>query len=237
MPSLVQRYRRGEYHQVWKELIEQNFPFQEESYYREAYDVGKEMIYRAKQNLTILIERLREMDYQFAYQDRIWLPPSPLLLTKLQFVEQHYGSLPIVLRLWFEIIGQVRLMGTHPKLSRYQGLTHENQQGPISDPLVVVWYDMEEDEEGNVIPPYALEIAPDISHKANYSGGSGVYVILPHRGFDAPLISKSRSNQYFVSYLRTSFTWGGFPGFANAPNEATRSHKELAFLTKDLLPI
>jgi hypothetical protein len=39
-----------------------------------------------------------------------------------------------------------------------------------------------------------------------------------------------------VPYLRACFHWGGFPALAGTP-EADAAREEIAFLTKDLLPI
>jgi len=42
--------------------------------------------------------------------------------------------------------------------------------------------------------------------------------------------------EYFVQYLRRSFEWGGFPGFANVPEEL-RPTEMLNYLREGLLPI
>jgi hypothetical protein len=41
----------------------------------------------------------------------------------------------------------------------------------------------------------------------------------------------------FNVFLRTSFRWGGFPGFERFPEAQRQASDELRFLTKDLLPL
>lgn len=154
-----------------------------------------------------------------------------------------YGPLPLILRTWFDIVGQLDLRGDHPKLSRY----HSN--GPASDPLVV-WFDSyagendedEDDEDGDenheagiasMSALFSFDIAPDACHKSNYSGGGPLHIKCPNPSFDAPLISDDAWNRmYFVPYLRVCFQWGGFPGLQFDENAAQHAHKELAFLTE-----
>jgi hypothetical protein len=55
---------------------------------------------------------------------------------------------------------------------------------------------------------FELIVAPDIHHKANFSG-STYDVILPDSKADTMLHG---TDMYFVAYLRKSFEWAGFPG-------------------------
>src|SRR5262249_15636176 len=59
---------------------------------------------------------------------------------------------------------------------------------------------------------YFLGFAPDALHKANVSGGDGPHIAFGEAGMDAPLQGDDWEGVPFVSYLRTAFTWGGFPG-------------------------
>ncbi len=67
---------------------------------------------------------------------------------------------------------------------------------------------------------FALDISPDIYHKARTSGGSPYQIRVPDRRIDGPLLhvidvrGRVFAEQTFVSYLRRSFEWAGFPGCA-----------------------
>lgn len=89
---------------------------------------------------------------------------------------------------------------------------------------------------------FPFEFAPDELHKANISGAT-YDVMLPDPAADFRLLGArlpgekargSTGDPWFVAYLRNSFAWGGFPGWAGHKNAPLR---EIEFLTKDLLPL
>ncbi len=177
-------------------------------------------------------------------QSTVWQSPSDLLLNDLADLERDYGPLPLVLHTWYEVVGEVSLMGDHPKLSCYYG----DNQGPVSDPLVIRYggddlrAQADEASERSARRQqrqlYHFEIAPDACCKSNYSGGSPLCLKVPNPGFDGPLISVDGwENMFFISYLRECFAWGGFPGLKWDSSAAEAAREELTFLTKDLLPL
>ena len=118
------------------------------------------------------------------------------------------------------------------------------REAPASDPLVV-WAphddDLEEfhefgdpddpdarDEEGWT-GRYVIDIAPDVFHKANVSGGGPYQIAFPHAGADAPVLELDAPS--FVGYLREAFRWGGFPGLAD---EREPPRADVARLTEGL---
>ena len=56
---------------------------------------------------------------------------------------------------------------------------------------------------------------------------------VPNAAADGLLVGE-RHKTTFVAYLRLALHWGGFPGW---DRYKTPPREELAFLTKDLLPI
>lgn len=82
--------------------------------------------------------------------------------------------------------------------------------------------------------PFILPLSPDAYHKANISGGEPYGIQLPCHQADA-IWENERHQTTFVNYLRISFQWGGFPGFADLP-ERERPTQKLAELTLDLIP-
>jgi hypothetical protein len=110
----------------------------------------------------------------------------------------------------------------------------------VSDPLVF-YFHLDIDEANEMLEQqieYGEEqregfwfmVAPDVMHKANYSGGT-YDIWLPEATADVPLVG---ADMHFVAYLRESFAWGGFPGLKDHKD---RDEKLIAFLKEDLEPI
>ncbi len=116
--------------------------------------------------------------------------------------------------------------------------------GIASDPLVV-WPCIDalvdelegeppDDPEASPRTQYFLGFAPDAIAKAGESGGDGPHVQFGDARMDAPLYGDDWEGVPFVSYLRTAFAWGGFPGLRDA---ASPPREVLAFLCDGLLPL
>ncbi len=143
---------------------------------------------------------------------RVFCPPdkaTPKQLAKLEKLAG--GPMPISLRAWYEQVGGVSLMGSHPVLN-----PKEAKESELPDPLVLIPLEemlMQcEDEEGDGLQ---IMIAPDALHKADISGDA-YYLTLPDNGAD--FVFDDGSGATFVNYLRKVFAWGGFPGWAQAAN-------------------
>jgi len=62
-------------------------------------------------------------------------------------------------------------------------------------------------------------------------------IVAPFAGADGYFLHKDANiAPTFIEYLRRSFEWGGFPGFANVPEEL-RPTEMLDYLREGLLPI
>jgi hypothetical protein len=85
-------------------------------------------------------------------------------------------------------------------------------------------------EEGE---QFAVSIAPDHLLKFNYSGSGAYEIVIPNGAADAPL-EWEWHHTTFVNYLRICFRWAGLPGLERYSKPPM---KELAYLTKGLLPI
>lgn len=242
--DVLERYQQGEHVEVWAELVALGAAVREPPLDQVARAVAHEMMGRVRHNILVLIERLHMLNYQFLHPEGMLISPEDReLVERINPIRQQYGPLPLVLDIWFEMVGGVNLCGTHPKLSSYDGLDDPNHPGPVSDPLVIgcwstVWELDDYAADDELEPPWPLDIAPDMCHKAHTSGSGCTYVPIPQVAFDARLGSADAwDGMYFVPYLRTCFQWGGFPGLSFQPEEAAAAREELAFLTKDLLPI
>lgn len=193
-----------------------------------------------------------------------YTPPDASALDEMWALERQYGALPLSIETWYEIVGAVDFTGSHPRLSAYEEVNpsdmvisfqgqltrvsfypefrilgpapepnaHPNAH-PASDPLVV-WpcIDSLVDEDEN--ERSSLGFAPDSLGKANTSGGDGPHIDFGDPRMDAPLHGDDWEGVPFVSYLRTVFAWGGFPGLRDSPSPP---HDLLARLREGLLPL
>ena len=138
------------------------------------------------------------------------VPPTASAQKQVADFEKQFGALPLSLRAFYEVVGEVNLIGRHPAI--------DPPGNPVAvDPLVVygldeglVEYD-EEDEDGDG-EPNAVTIAPDDLHKANTSGGDPYEMAIPDLRADGELLNE-RHRLFFVDYLRLCFKFGGFPGY------------------------
>jgi len=78
-----------------------------------------------------------------------------------------------------------------------------------------------------------LEIMLDVDTKLGDSGLGAYEVLVPSVAADAPLLGHPQRLS-FVTYVRTSCRWGGFPGLEF---EHTRPEEMVRDLTTGLLPL
>ncbi len=233
MSTFLQRYHNGEHEQVWAELQALGGAVRQEPVLTDALAVARETMTRARENIMRLVPRLHEIGYQFNYPDEIVMLPNTSMIDPVAWLEHHAGPLPLSLRAWYELVGGVDFMGAHPAW-----------EDAYPDPLVVFsvelavqeyqdWRQWHDDEGAAAAGPFAITVAPDLYQKANAGGGDPYQIGLPNAAADAPLAREWHATT-FVSYLRTCFRWGGFPGLARAERPP---HEHLAYLTENLLPL
>jgi len=160
---------------------------------------------------------------------------SPHLMSDL--VGYLQAPLPLSLRAWYECIGYVSFIGSHPVLNPVaRGRTAApsiapGKQNALPDPFCVgifpdaVDYESWETSEG-------YPIAVDEFFKANVSRDNRYY--MNFRDSRADTVFADWRNEYFVAYLRRVFKWGGFPGWERHPNPPL---KLIAELTNGLVAI
>lgn len=105
---------------------------------------------------------------------------------------------------------------------------------PCIDALVDMLEEPPDQPDGDPRVRYSLGFAPDALCKANVSGGDGPHLDFGDPRMDAPLRGDDWEGVPFVSYLRTAFAWGGFPGLRDALNPP---RDLLASLCEGLLPV
>jgi hypothetical protein len=135
-------------------------------------------------------------------------PPPADTGKLLARLEKKVGALPLSLRAFYEVVGSVDFIGSHPSLAPPQGSV-------CPDPLVIfpledaLAYLEEMDGDDDDV---RLMLAPDDIHKAGASGGEPYEMAAPDARADGELLNE-RHELPFVDYLRLAFRFGGFPGY------------------------
>ncbi len=241
MAALLEHYMAGEHLPVWAE-IRRLSPLQTgHPSTADAIAVVYEAMRRARANVETIVSRLHNLGYEFASALPAHNPPDPDVNRALSRLERLCGNIPLALRAWYEIVGSVCLMGSHPELAFYSPSVLRDPPEKYSDPLMVLpvqaaiaelesWRG---DEQTPVGWSPAMPIAPDDYHKENVSGGAPYEIRVPSSEVDPPLLNEWH-NTTFVNYLRICFQRGGFPGWERYEK---RPHTLLQELAEGLLPI
>ncbi len=143
--SYLDRYRAGEYEQVWADLAALGEAVRVEPLYSDALAVARETMRRVRWNIETLIPRLRDIGYEFGYgclakepyrrfnfgeiaeierECPHFRPPLPDMRERIIELETQVGTLPLSLRAWYEVVGTVNFVGKAPQRwddLRYQG--------------------------------------------------------------------------------------------------------------------
>jgi hypothetical protein len=224
--NYLERYKNGEYEQVWQELQSLGADVRNEPYYTEAQAVATETMRRVRRNCERIISRLRTLGYVFdVFPDgkrRSGMPPHTLPSANMQAdcteLELEAGPLPLSLVAFWQEVGAVDLVGMHRSWPEgLDPLVVDPPEGPLAELY-------EEDEE------IFIGLAPDEFHKDNVSGGDPYGLELPNPAADFMFMYEPH-DLLFVPYLRLAILrWGGFPGLEgrNIPFEPLKS------LTTDL---
>ena len=226
MPHL-DRYLAGEHKQVWSDLDSLG----EEALGEHAADalaVAYETMHRVEANVSTIAERLRELGYRFVYpgsggglfglrkpheHQPHAPPPANVRALLAQLEDAAGGSIPLSLRAFFEVVGEINFNGDHPSIAP-TGLDI------TPDPLMFCSAEEALDMIGSIDrdddDPLIVEFAPDALHKANISGGGPYCMEIPHPAADG-FVTGAPQQVTLVEYLRTAILgWGGFPGWKDA---------------------
>ncbi len=215
--NYLERYRNGEYEQVWNDLQALGPTVRREPHYSQAREVATETMRRVRRNCERLVSRLRALGYVFgtfpdgsrrSYTAVPLTPPSDVMRADCAELEAQAGMLPLSLVAFWEEVGAVDLVGMHPAWpDGLDPLVVDPPEGALS-----FLFDEEEREGDSEGAGWFAGLAPDDLHKDNVSGGDPYGVHLPDPSADF-LFLYERHSLRFVPYLRlTILHWGGFPG-------------------------
>jgi hypothetical protein len=208
-----ERYKAGEHREVWAELVALGAAVREDPIAADALAVAYETMQRVEANVRTLVQRLTAMRYVFTSENdprgsiaRPHVAPDASVRKAIAIFEKEAGALSLSLRAFYEVVGEVNLIGSHEVIDP-KGNT------VAIDPLVVYGFNeglAEYDDDDDT--PSGITIAPDDLHKANVSGGDPYEMSIPDLRADGELLNE-RHNLFFVEYLRLCFRYGGFPGY------------------------
>jgi hypothetical protein len=219
--NYLERYRNGEYEQVWDELRALGPAVRDEPHYSQAREVAAETMRRVRRNCELLVTRLRSLGYIFGtypdgstgyYTEGPLVPLTDANRAEMFELEEEAGPLPLSLVAFWKEVGSVDFVGMHPDWPN--GL----------DPLVVIppegalslLYEEDGDDEST---KWFAGLSPDDIHKDNESGGDPYGVALPNSSADFEFVGECH-NLPFVSYLRMAILrWGGLPGLDHSSVE------------------
>lgn len=113
--DFLERYRNGEYEQVWIDLQALGPAVRHEPHYAQAQAVAAETMRRVRRNCDLLVSRLRALGYVFdtfpdgarrfpATAPRI--PPSDAMRADMAELESEAGALPLSLRAFWQEVGK-----------------------------------------------------------------------------------------------------------------------------------
>lgn len=205
----LERYLAGEHEVVWDEMTNIGHELADrKADHQMARAVAAETMQRARRNVERLIEMLPTIGYQFT-EAELLVPPSPHVIGELATLEARIGAMPLSLRAWYEEVGEVVLVGTHPDWDlEYDDALEVRAPGYWVLSEFEEWERRPEEERR---PYFYIELAADFISKAGYGGGTYMMEV-PDPGADGWFLEE-RHDTTFVDYLRIAFRWGGLPGW------------------------
>ena len=217
--TLLERYLNGERDAVWAELRAADERVRKEPLFSEAQAVLREAMTRVRRNIQTIVMFLEGEGYRFGtypqgdtpleevgfHEDFHGIPlGTPLSDTRkrIEAFEAEFGRLPLTLRMFWEIVGSVNLVGHHPNWYVYSG--------PLwVEPITILEWTWDEFQPSDL--EIRVYVSPDIYHKENVSGSEAYFLTVPNNCLDGRLMFED-SEVTFLEYLRTSLAFAGFPG-------------------------
>ncbi|MGA8117219.1 MAG: hypothetical protein WCA46_26595 [Actinocatenispora sp.] len=216
-PDWLTRYRAGQHVLVWREMRRLGAAIRTGALADEARAVVAETMSRVRENVELVRKRLLAVGYDFMVPyHEVHAPPADDTTTALDEFEAAHDVMPLSLRAFYEIVGTVDFRQAPDQLVRWYAAEQGRDVDELGmlgeyDPLVVMGLPLEPDDWDRR-PDGGWFLAPDEFHKADYSGGENYHVLLPDAAADFRIDGMYGIDEWFVDYLRATFTGGGFRG-------------------------
>ena len=224
--TLHDRYTAGQTIEVYDEIATLGRKAFEPEYYNQVEAVLVETFGRVRHNLQVIYQALQSINYQFKTTcqynfEKPLHPPlddTENLLNKLDGEVRPFGFVPQSLKYFYGYVGGVNFVWDYE--------VNDDILWPMADPLQVAsldalvesvtdenWREVMDDymqEDGTTF----LELAADVYHKDNVSGGPAYSLLITEEpAVDSVFINEPHETT-FINYLRVCFDYGGFPGLA-----------------------
>lgn len=227
--SWYQRYLAGEHERVWAEMVAAGSDACADQHLDEAWQVATETMRRVLANAKTVEARLRGLGYRFSAEETgraVLREANDEDRANLRAFESKVGALPLSIKAFFEVIGEVSFVQAHGQCSiedmdvsaairaGIPTLEMLGRFGPLEVPAL---FDVEQRQRG-LWPQrdgdrWYHPLVPDECTKAWFSGDS-YYTWFPADGVDVQLGTlQPGQGEFFVEHLRRVFEHGGFGGF------------------------
>ena len=211
--DLLERYQQGDTHRVYEEIEQLGPDAMERKDFVKIEAVVTETMNRVAYNLDVIYRGLLDEKYcfpkniRFDFEHPVLKPQQGVnrLIQKLEKSVRKYGSIPLSLKLFYQIVGSCNLAWDYESISEipWEG-ADPIQIGPITDLLSEIKEMDEEDIEDG------LPVSADYLHKDNISGGPQYRIELTERPQVDSRFLNEEHNTTFINYLRIALDNCGF---------------------------
>jgi hypothetical protein len=222
--TLLTRYKNGETITVWNEIEKMGSEAFKPHIYPEVEQVLDETFKRVRHNLAVIEVELIKMNYQFNASNALNKPLNNIgtLLTKLDKMVKPFGYVPVSLKKFYQIVGSCNFSWDYEN--------NDDFMWQYADPILIDsldeviyamkdmdWREMMRDNITDGEPIY-IELAPDVYHKDNVSGGMPYSIEITKPPSIDSLFLFEKHETTFVNYLRICFDNCGFSRITNPEN-------------------
>ncbi len=229
--NLIERYNNGETVSVWKDIEMMGEDAFKPEIYSEVEQVLNETFNRVRYNLEVIYEELLKIGYNFN-NDKSCNSLKPLtkplknadkLLDKLDKMVKPFGYVPITLEKFYQIVGSCNFGWDYENNKAFMWhYSDPIQIGSLDDLIEEMkdndWQEMMNENVAKGEPVY-LELAADLYHKDNVSGGMAYSIEITKQPSIDSLFLFEEHETTFGNYLRICFENCGFSRITNPENK------------------
>ncbi|SDJ84793.1 hypothetical protein SAMN05421823_101248 [Catalinimonas alkaloidigena] len=229
--TLYERYLHGETRQVYDEILDLGENAFESDTLAYMDRVFSEMFRRVAHNLKVIRQKLAHLGYQLhreraATYERPLVEPFPATESLLQTLDEAvrpYGYVPRSLHHFYRAVGGVNLAWDYQRFPTLLWERTDPVQIASLDALVEEvtddYWEASTREAVAMEERACLELAADVYHKDNVSGGSAYALEITSMPSMDSFFRHEPHETTFVNYLRLSFKACGFPGMQGRQDE------------------
>src|SRR5438105_15285448 len=111
MSSVIERYAHGQHEQAWDDLYALGSAVRRLDHFDDAMAVARETMRRVRANCELLIRRWEALGWRFGNDTRAEPLGEPLPPPVLDHIERLYGTMPLALPAFYEVVAAVDFSG------------------------------------------------------------------------------------------------------------------------------